>query len=67
MDGNGLPLPLTAPLRSTPRRGTVDRDSSMGSVLMEMHEKLVSHKNSFTMERYGADKEEDRKALQPRP
>jgi len=47
--------------------GTVDRDSSMGSVLMEMHEKLVSGKNSFTMERYGADKEEDRKALQLRP
>jgi hypothetical protein len=45
----------------------VDRDSSMGSVLMEMHEKLVSGKNSFTMERYATDKEEDRKALQLRP
>jgi len=67
MDGNGLPLPLTAPLRSTPRRGTVDKDSSMGSVLVEMHEKLASDKNSCTMERYAADKEEDRKALQLRP
>ena len=30
--------------------GMVDRDSSMGSVLMEMLKKLVSDKNSFTME-----------------
>ena len=47
--------------------GMVDRDSSMGSVLVEMHEKLVSDKNSFTMKRYAADKEEDSKALQLRP
>jgi hypothetical protein len=38
----------------------------MGSVLMEMLKKLVSDKNSFTMEHYAADKEEDRKALQLR-
>jgi hypothetical protein len=36
----------------------------MGSVLMEMHEKWVTGKNSFSMERYEADKEEARKALQ---
>jgi hypothetical protein len=45
----------------------VDKDSSMGSDLVEMLKKLVSDKNSFTMERYGADKEEDRRALQLRP
>jgi len=36
----------------------------MGSVLMEMHEKWVSGKKYFTMERYKADKEEARKAMQ---
>jgi transposase-like protein len=36
----------------------------MGSVLMEMHEKWMTGKNSFTMERYKADKEEVKKALQ---
>ena len=46
---------------------TVDKDSSMGSVLVEMLKKLVSAKNSFIMERYAADKEEDSKALQLRP
>jgi transposase-like protein len=36
----------------------------MGSILMEMHEKWMTGKKYFTMERYEADKEEARKALQ---
>ncbi|HEX7608844.1 MAG TPA: hypothetical protein VF370_05965 [Candidatus Cryosericum sp.] len=36
----------------------------MGSVLMEIHEKWMTGKNSFTMECYEADKEEARKAVQ---
>jgi hypothetical protein len=35
----------------------------MGSAFMEMHEKWMTGKNSFTMERYEADKEETKKAL----
>ena len=36
----------------------------MGSVLMEIHEKWMTGKKYFTMERYKADKEEVRKAVQ---
>lgn len=36
----------------------------MGSVLMEMHEKWMTGKNSFTTERYKADKEEVGTAIQ---
>ena len=36
----------------------------IGSVVMEMHEKWMTGKNSYSMERYKADKEEARKALQ---
>jgi transposase-like protein len=36
----------------------------MGSILMEMHEKWMTGKKYFSMERYEADKEEARKALQ---
>jgi transposase-like protein len=36
----------------------------MGSVLMEMHEKWMTGKNSFTMECYEADREEAKKAMQ---
>jgi len=36
----------------------------MGSVLMEMHERWITGKNSFTMERYETDQEEARKAVQ---
>ena len=36
----------------------------MSSVLMEMHEKWMTGKNSYSMERYKTDKEEARKALQ---
>jgi putative transposase len=36
----------------------------MGSVLMEMHERWMTGKKYFTMERYEADKEEARKAMQ---
>jgi len=36
----------------------------MGSVLMEIHEKWITGKKYFTMERYEADKEEARKAMQ---
>ena len=36
----------------------------MGSVLMEMHEKWITGKKYFDMERYEADKEEARKAVQ---
>jgi hypothetical protein len=35
----------------------------MGSILMEMHEKWITGKKYFTMERYEADKEETKKAL----
>jgi len=36
----------------------------MGSLLMEIHEKWVTGKKYFAMERYEADKEEARKAMQ---
>jgi|GEM_PF-3109247 len=36
----------------------------MGSVLMEIHEKWVSGKKYFTTERYQADKEEAKNAIQ---
>jgi len=36
----------------------------MASVPMEMHERWITRKNSFTMERYEADKEEAKKAMQ---
>ena len=36
----------------------------MGSVLMEIHERWMTGKKYFTMERYEADKEEARKAVQ---
>ncbi|MEN6387793.1 MAG: transposase [Candidatus Cryosericum sp.] len=35
----------------------------MGSVPMEMHERWITRKNSFTMERCEADKEETRNAM----
>jgi hypothetical protein len=37
----------------------------MGSILMEMHEKWMPGKSSFSMKRYKADREEARKAMQP--
>src|SRR5450830_1289965 len=36
----------------------------MGSVLMEIHGKWITGKKCFTMERYEADKEEAKKAVQ---
>jgi len=36
----------------------------MGSVLMEIHEKWMTGKKYFNMERYEADKEEAKKAAQ---
>jgi len=36
----------------------------MGSVLMEIHGKWITGKKYFTMERYEADKEEAKKAVQ---
>lgn len=36
----------------------------MGSILMEMHEKWMTGKNSFTMERTEADKEDTKNAMQ---
>ena len=49
-------------------RGIFPNETSMirlmGSVLMEMNERWITGKNSFTMERYEADQEEARKAVQ---
>jgi hypothetical protein len=36
----------------------------MGSVLMEIHEKWMTGKKYFTMERYEADKEEAKQAAE---